>query len=51
MDPGQVYWIRVYSKLEGVEPLVQKESGSASFVAKSGAFFAEGRTEFYELSY
>ncbi len=51
MDPDQVNWIQVYYKLEGVEPLVQRESGFASFGAKSGAFFAERRSEFYELSY
>ncbi len=31
MVPDQVYWIWY---LEGVEPLLQKESGSASFGAK-----------------
>ncbi len=31
MDPDQVYWIWY---LEGVEPLLKKESGSASFGAK-----------------
>ncbi len=36
MDSDQVYWIWVYSKLEGMEPLVQKESRSASFGAKVG---------------
>ncbi len=34
MDPDQVYWIQVYFKIEGMELLVQKESGSASFGAK-----------------
>ncbi len=31
MDPDQVYWIWV---LEGVEPFLKKESGSACFAAK-----------------
>ncbi len=34
MDLDQVYWIWVYFKIEGVEPLVQKESRLASFGAK-----------------
>ncbi len=34
MDPDQVFWIWVYFKIEGVKPLVQKESRSASFGAK-----------------
>jgi hypothetical protein len=34
VDPDQVYWIRVYFKIEGVELLVQKESGSPRFGAK-----------------
>ncbi len=34
MDLDQVYWIRVYFKIEGVELLVQKESISASVGAK-----------------
>ncbi len=47
----QVFWIWVYFKIEGVELLVQKESRSISFGTKSDAFFAEGKSEFYELSY
>jgi hypothetical protein len=34
VDLDQVYWIWVYFKIEGVEPLVQKESRLASFGAK-----------------
>ena len=34
MDPGQVYLVQVYFKIEGVEQLVQKESRSASFGTK-----------------
>ncbi len=46
----QVFWIWVYFKIEGVELLVQKESRSASFGTKV-MLFAEGESEFYELSY
>ncbi len=37
--------------LEGLELLLQKESGSGKFWRQSGAFFEWGGSEFYELSY
>ncbi len=46
MDPYQVYWIWVYFKIEGVELLVQKESGSASFGTKVVPFLQRADTSF-----
>ncbi len=43
MDPDQVYWIWV---LEGVEPLLQKESRSASFGAKVAPSLKRADTSF-----
>ncbi len=49
MDSDQDYWIWVYSKLEGMEPLVQKESGSASFGAKGAPSLQRADPSFMNL--
>ncbi len=46
MDLDQVYWIWVYFKIEGVELLVQKESGSARFGTKVAPFLQRADMSF-----